>query len=218
MFNVLLKIIPLDLATILGSPGILALALVILASKNHPKAHILSLFFGSLIIGLGVTILGFVLGNSIDTGIKQNFTESIIDIILGLFFIFYGIKLIFSKERRVDFQEEKHELKIFKWFGVGLVITITNFDALFLNFTAAKEVGGANVQELAKWILLVVNLSFFTLPITLPLILQFIFPKFSQPILVKINYFVLKYSRYIIFGMFLIFGLYFLYRGLNFFL
>jgi len=40
MLSTLIKIIPLDLAVILGSPGILALVIIVLASKNHPKAHI----------------------------------------------------------------------------------------------------------------------------------------------------------------------------------
>src|SRR4030042_2935373 len=150
MFSTLIKIIPLDLAATL-SPGILALVLIILGSKNHPKAHAFSLFLGALFTAVGIAILGYVLGNSIDTGFKQNTTESIADIILGLFFVIYGLKLFFSKERKISLKEEQHELKIFKWLGVGIILTITNFDALFLSFTAAKEVGGAEINDLAKW-------------------------------------------------------------------
>jgi len=218
MLSTLIKIIPLDLAVILGSPGILALVIIVLASKNHPKAHIFSFLLGALFTGIGITILGFVLGNSIDTGIKQNLTESIIDIALGLFLIIYGLKIFFSPERKASPQKEEDAAKIFKWFAIGLIVTVTNFDSLFLSFTASKEVGGADIMTLAKWILLLVNIFFFTLPITSPLFLKLIFPKVSEPILAKINGFMIKYSRYIVFAMFIIFGVYLLYRGLKFFI
>jgi len=218
MTDILIKIIPLDLAATL-SPGILALTLVVLASKNHPKAHILSMLAGALMTGVGITIIGFVLGNTLNTGLKQTATESIVDIILGLLFIIYGLKLFLQKERKINLDAQEEELKIFKWFGLGLVITITNFDALFLTFTAAKEVGSAdNILTIDRWILLIINILFFILPITLPLLLKLIFPKTSAPILAKINGFVTKYSRYIILAMFFIFGIFLLYKGIIFFL
>lgn len=216
MLTLLAKIIPLDLASTL-SPGLLALVIVILGGKNHSKLHVVSLFCGTLLVGISATFIGFALATSVDTGIKQNLTESIIDIVLGIFLIIYGLKVFFSHERKITLKEES-DLKIFKWFGLGLVITITNFDALFLNFTAAKEVGNANVTEVAKIFLLGVNLFFFTLPITLPLFLYCVFPNFAGLILAKINRFVLKYSRYIILILFVVFGLFLLWRGVAFFI
>lgn len=215
MFGTLLKIIPLDLASTL-SPGILALTLVILGSKNNSISRVLALFFGALFIGFGINILGFALGQSANVGLNHDVAKSIIDIILGTFLFFYGLKIFFSKDKKISLKEE-NELKIFRWFLIGLVITITNFDAVLLSFTAAKEVGTANILDINKWILLIVNIFFFTLPITLPLMVKLLFRKVADPILSKLNIFMLKYSHWIITFMFLIFGIYLLYRGIKFF-
>lgn len=216
MESVLLKIIPLDLASTL-SPGILALTIVVLASKNHPKAHIIGLFFGILSVGIGISILGVMLGNNLDTDIKPTLLSAMVDFILGLLMILYGFKILYKKERKITLKQEEQQLKIFKWFGFGLIIAITNFDALILNFTAAKVVGDANIETLTKWGLVIMNLLFFTLPITLPILLRVAAPKFSKPILDNINFFMMKYGRIIVCLMFLIFGLFFVYQGIKFF-
>jgi len=88
---------------------------------------------------------------------------------------------------------------------------------VFLSFAAAKEVGDAVINYFDKIMLLAVNVLFFVLPIVLPLALYLIFPKFAGRILEKINRVVLKYNRYILFLMFVIFGIYFLSKGLGFF-
>lgn len=216
MFGILLKIIPLDLASTL-SPGILALTLVILGSKNNSIGRVLALFFGALFIGFGINILGFALGQSVHVGVSKTDASAIIDLILGAFLFFYGIKIYFSKEKSISLGEEK-EVQVFRWFLIGLIITVTNFDAVLLSFTAAKEVGTSNILDIKKWILLIVNIFFFTLPITLPLVVKLLFRRFADPILSKLNNFMLKYSRLIIMAMFLIFGVYLLYRGIKHFI
>jgi len=215
MFSALIKIIPLDLAATL-SPGILALALLVLGDKNHARTHILSLFSGSLLVGIGVTLLGFVLGNSFNANLHPTVASAIIDLVLGIFFVIYGLRILFSRGKKVSLKEDTR-LKVLKWVGIGIATTATNFDALFLIFTASKEVGDAEVNKLAKFVLLVINLFFFTLPITLPLFLKPVFPQKAKLILEKINEFALRYSRYIVFLMFLIFGIFLLYRGLHYF-
>src|SRR4030066_421520 len=113
MISLLIKIIPLDLAATL-SPGILALVIILLGSKNHPKAKTISLFF-------------------------------------------------------------------------GILIAATNFDALFLCFAAAREVGEAGINDFSKIILVIVNLIFYTLPLTLPLFIYLIMPDLAQRMLTKFN-------------------------------
>ena len=55
----------------------------------------LSMFFGTLLVGVGIALLGYFLGQAAPTGIKQNITSSVVDIILGSFFIIFGIKPFF---------------------------------------------------------------------------------------------------------------------------
>jgi len=215
MTELLVKITPLDIAVVLSSPMILALSIFVLGSKKNPKAHLLAFLFGSLLIGIGVAILGFVLGSSTSTGARQHSAGPFVDIILGALFIVYGLKIIFSKEKKISAKNEEQSPQLFKWFGFGLLISATNLDTVFLSFTASKEVANSAINDLSKWILLAVNIFFFTLPITLPLLLTILFPKISKPILSKMDVFLVKYSRYIVFIIFLLFGIYLLYGGIK---
>lgn len=214
MFQLLVKIIPLDLAATL-SPGILALALVLLGSQFHPKLRTFSLFLGTLIVAVGLASAGLFLGKVAPSEVKPTIISALVDLILGIIFIYLGIRAVTTKERRIASQEAQKP-QVLKWLLIGLIIALTNFDAVFLTLAAAKEVGGAGIDELNKIILLIVNIFFFTLPISLPLIFYLVFPNYAGKLLGRINQVVLKYSKYIIFALFVIFGLYFIYRGLKF--
>jgi len=215
MASILIKILPLDLAATL-SPGVLALAIILLGSKNQPKAKALILLLGMLLVAIAITVFGFILGNNVTPGVEPTLTSAIIDAIFGLFFLFYGFKIILGPERMIKPREEK--VRFWRLFILGFLVSATNFDALFLSFAAAKEVGDAAVHFGAKSILLAVNIFFFTLPIMLPLIIYLLFPEFAGRVLANINRIVLKYSRYILFAMFMIFGIYFLSKSLGFFI
>lgn len=217
MFSLLIKIIPLGFGAIVGCPMILALALLLLGSKNHAKIRTFAFFFGNLIVAVAVAILGFSLGHSVPESAKPTMISAIIDTILGLFFIIFGIKILFSKDHKVK-EKEESGYKIVRWFLIGFLISVTNFDTVLLSLAAAKEIGESAVNEINKIILLIINILFFTAPIGLPLILYLIMPKLARPILEKINQVVFKYSRYILFIMFVGFGIYFCYKGFKFFI
>ncbi len=218
MFEVLIKIIPLDLASTL-SPGIFALVIVLLGSKFHPKFRAFYLLLGSLIVGIGIAWLGLSLGKLSSIDIKPSLTSAIVDLFFGFLFIILGIKILVKKERKIKLQQEGQKYGILKLLLAGAVVSATNFDAVILSFTAAKEIGlSSEIGDLAKLIFLIVNILFFILPISLPLFLSLILPEFAGRILTKINRFVLKYSKYIIFILFLIFGLIFAFRGIEFFI
>ncbi len=218
MFGLLAKIIPLDLASTL-SPGIFALVIVLLGSKFHPKLRAFYLLLGSLIVGIGIAFFGLSLGKLASIDIKPSAIAAIVDLLFGFLFIILGIKILVQKERKIKLQQERQKYEILKLLLAGIVISATNFDAVILSFTAAKEVGlSSEIGDLAKLILLIVNILFFILPISLPLFLSLILPEFAAHILTKINQFVLKYSKYLIFGLFIIFGIIFVYRSLKFFI
>lgn len=215
MGGLLLKIIPLDLAATL-SPGILALAIVLLGSKNYPKIKTLALFLGILVVGIIIAILGFTLGKNTTNNYQQTQLSAIVDLIVGIIFFILALNIIFSKERKRRIKDDDNP-HIFKWLLIGIIIAATNLDALFLSFTAAKEVGESNINDLMKTILLVINLFFFTLPITLPGFFYLLMPDLASRILTKINQFVLKYSRFVLAFIFIIFGILLLFKGIKFF-
>jgi putative Mn2+ efflux pump MntP len=216
MASLLVKIIPLDLAAAL-SPGIFALTLVLLGSQFHPKIRTFSLFLGTLVVAAGLALAGLALGQATPSEVKATLLSAVIDFLLGGIFIFLGIKAVLAKERKVE-PKEAPKPQIVKWILIGLVISVTNFDAVFLTLAAAKEVGGSNINEISKIILLLANILFFTLPTTLPLLFYLFLPNLAGRILGKVNHIVLKYSRYVVFVLLVIFGIYFIYRGLKFFI
>jgi len=216
MISLLAKVVPLDLAATL-SPGILALAVILLGGKHYPRVRTAALFFGTLLVAVGIALAGYSLGEAAPTGIKQNLTSAIIDLVFGIIFVAFGIKQLYAKERKISSLQERPKSQFFKWLAVGVLVSVTNFDALFLSLAAAKEVGGADVSSASKFIILVVNILFLTSPVLLPLVMYLIFPEFAGRVLTKINHYVLKYSKYILFILFLIFGLLLVTRGIEYF-
>lgn len=217
MIELLCKVIPLDFASTL-SPGILALSVILLTDKKFGKIHLFYLFLGILMLAIIVNIVGFSIGKIGPSGPEQNLTSASVDIILGIIFIAFGIKVLVSKERAFHSNTAKQGQHIFKWITIGFLISALNFDALFFSLAAAKEVGDSQIESVAKIVLMLLNVFFVTLPATFPLVLYVIFPVVAHRILEKVNKYVLKYSRFILFIIFIIFGLVLLKEGLSFFI
>jgi len=216
MMSLLLKIIPLDLAATL-SPGLIALTVILLGTGFHSKLKVLALLLGNILTGLIIVALGFYVGTSLPQGVQQNSVEAVINILLGLFFIYFAFKTVCREEKIDLLSQEQSSTNFIKWLILGFLVSITNFDAVFLLFTATKEVGNEKLEIIAKVLLSTMNLLFFILPVSLPFILYLIFPNFAKNFLEKFNSFLVRYSKYIIFILFLIFAVYFIVRGLKFF-
>lgn len=216
MFQLLAKIIPLGFASAL-SPGILALV-VYMMGKKHARQRIFALFCASIVVVAVVIILGFLTGsNTAKLGVPTT-ASSIVDIIFGALFLYFALKELLHKERKLKESQEDLGPQFMKWFLIGCLINATNFDAVFLAFTSAKEIGSATINDINKIIAVIINILFFSLPVTLPVAIYLIIPKTAQVILDKLNKFLMRYSKYIIFAMFAIFGVIFLYRGIKFFI
>ena len=216
MEGLFLKIIPLDFAATL-SPGILALAIVLLGSKNYPKIKTIALFVGILAVGIIIAILGFTLGKAATLNQRPTQLSSVIDLVIGIIFLVFALKILFTKEKRRKIKEDEG-MHFAKWLFVGVIIAATNLDALFLSFTAGKLVGESNVNDLIKLIWLIINIFFFTLPVTLPIFFYLITPKLASRLLSKLNRIVLKYNRFILAAIFIIFGVLLSYKGIKFLL
>lgn len=215
MDQVLLTIIPLDFAATL-SPGILALTLILLGTKKHALTETFSLLFGNLITaGIIISLAFFMVSITTSQG-QPNVIASIIDLLLGLFFIWYGVKVFRTKDHKFKLKQKKNA-NVLKWVVIGFIISITNFDAVLLSFTATREVAASSLGVGNKMLLALVNVFFFVLPIILPLSICILFPKIGAIFLTRLNKYVIKYSRYIICIMFLLFGVYFVIRAINHF-
>lgn len=217
MLSLLAKIIPLGIASAL-SPGILALTVYLLGNK-HSKTRIWAIFIGTIIVAAIVITLGFITGSNATPEGKPSLTSAIVNLFLGGLFIYFSLKNLLKKERGLKKSDEDNNPHFIKWLIIGFLINATNFDAVFLAFTSAKEIGAeADVNILGKIIAVIINVFFFSLPITLPVSIYLLVPKTAKVLLDKLNTFLLRYSRYIVFAMFAIFGVIFLYRGIKFFI
>ncbi len=216
MLEILSSIIPLDIASII-SPGIFALAIFLLSNKVHPREKLISFFSGSLLAGIIVTLIGFSLGQNILMDKRKAGTSAITDLIIGAICIFFTLKSLKARDKKIKLHNNPQGKKLLRWFIIGFLASITNLDAVFLNMTAAKEVGVAEqISLMLKSFLLCFNLFFFTLPITLPVILYLLFPTAAKKSLSKINFYLIKYGRYIVAIIFFIMGIVFLRRGIIF--
>lgn len=214
MAHLLFTVIPLDLAATL-SPGILALTLILLGSKKSGISSTLSLLIGNLITSGIIITAAFLLTQVTTVKTGPNTISAVIDVALGIFFVLYGIKVLRTKDGK--FKLKNKSSSSLKWLIIGFIISITNFDAVLLSFTATREVAASNLNFLSKVVLSGMNAFFFVLPITLPLGLCLLFPKIGERFLKKLNKYVMKYSRFIIFLMFVVFGIYFILRAFKHF-
>ena len=216
MIKTLLTVLPLDLAATL-SPGILALTLFLLGSKKNGTPRILALLGGAIFTATIIAVAGLFLGSLNPSQAKPGVISELVDIVLGILLILFGIKVFFGKENRIKLNNDENKIGIIKWFAIGFVINITNLDAVLLSFTAAHEVGRSSLVVFDKLFIVIFNMFFFILPITLPLTFSLLFPRIAHKILTKLNGYVSKYSKYIVSLLFIVFGIYLLSRVIKIF-
>lgn len=216
MVDVLIKIFPLDLASTL-SPGILAIIIILLAKKEHGLTRAIALGLGSLLVAVILAFLGLKLGQNVQDINNNKIIDNIIDLALAAVFLYFGIKSLLyqDKEKHLKAIDANQSGQLVKWFLIGFAISITNFDAVIFNFSAAKEVGQSTINDLEKIILLIVNSLFFIAPVLIPLIIYLLMPKLADKILEPVNKFLTKYGRYIIGIIFIGFAIYLIIQGLK---
>lgn len=215
MREIFTSILPLDIAAILASPMMFALSIFLLSQKYYPKVKLAAFFVPAFILSALVTYAGFTLGQTVPGTKETNPTERVINLVIALLFLFLAFRAWTAKDRKPRVDHNPKGKKILKWFIISLLLNISNADALFLIAAAGREVGNlTDVSKFFQWFLLLVNTAFYTLPITFPILMTAFFPSSAKRVLSAVGLFLKKYSRYIVSGMFLLFGLVFLMRGL----
>ena len=215
MLHTILRTLPLEIASAL-SPGILAFSLIILSGNIQPKLKCLIFFAGNLVIAVLIAVLGLTAGGSIISAKNPSLISSIVDLVIATLFFFYGIYTLLKVEKPTRINEESNSLYI-KLFLIGILISITNFDAVILYFTATKEIGISSLNSINKVIAVAIGGFFFLSPVAVPLIFYLIAPKFARKILEPVDRFTKKYARYIIGIIFVVFAIYFYIKGFKYF-
>ena len=215
MFSLLIKVLPLQLASML-SPGIFALSIFLITKKEYILGRLLSLLLGSALVAIVLGVIGLQIGQNV-TLHTNNIIKGTIDFVFATLFLYFGITSLFKPkdEKKKESVKEDNSRQFLKWLAIGFVISITNFDAVLLNFSAAKEIGVAGAVSVDKIILIIIGILLFTAPILIPLIFYLIWPKIAQKILNPLNVFLMKYGRYLVAVIFLIFAIFLIYRGIK---
>lgn len=214
MIDTLIKIMPLLIASTM-SPGILALSIVLLSKEKFGKSQTLALLVGSILTSIIIITIGLILGQKIQDPLGKSIIDNIFEILFAIIFLYFGLKNLLYKENNKTQKITQNETKkLFLWFGIGFAVSITNFDAVIFDITAAKEIGQALISNFQKIILLIIEAFFFNLPIIFPFLLYIIMPKTAQKILNPLNIFLNKYGRLIVGTIFIGFAIYLFYKGL----
>jgi hypothetical protein len=216
VFELLVKVVPLAVASTM-SPVVFGIAVALLAGKVHQIKRTLAFFLGAIITVIILAIIGsFLGGGGADAGIKAIHPSASMDLVLGGLFIVFGImSALPSKEKGPMVNKEGERPGLVKWFVVGFLTNILNFDAVLLNITAVKEVfqsGIAFGQEIA---VTVFSDLFFLLPILVPLSVYLIYPKKAKKVLEPLGILMKKYGNYLAMAIFFVFGAYLIIRGLG---
>jgi hypothetical protein len=212
MLELFVQILPLAIASA-ASPVIFAIAIALLSKKNLGGA---AAFFAG---GLAVAAILAAAGISIAAE-DDKFAESIgkspamIDAAVGLLFLAFGIKVLFDKPKEKE--EARPAINAggrhFRWFAIGFLANITNFDAVLLNLAAVREIFNSSIASIPKLELLAFCDFFLLLPSLLPIAFYIIAPERSQRMLVPVENAMKKYGQYVVGAIFIIFGAYMMLR------
>ena len=216
MFGLLIKIVPLALASTL-SPLILGLTTILLGQKEHPKRKVLALLVGSILAVAILTFLGFYLGTSF-SGSRNYKYHSLVDLIFGAILIIFAVKTLISSPQKEKSRAEtiQERSQLLRWFILGFIINITNLDAVILYLTQIREIYQTSIEIVSKIIINTISILFFLFPIIFPLAVASFAPKVANKIIDPVSLSMKKYGSYIVGFLFLIFGAYYLLKGLNF--
>jgi len=120
-----------------------------------------------------------------------------------------------QRTRRLPVHGAASSAQFAKWFALGLLLNITNFDAVLLNITATKEIFQAGIHVVSAVLLTGICDALFLLPIILPISAYMIAPNTAEKALGPVAAASEKYGKYLLMIILLSFGVYLLWRGLG---
>ena len=221
MGSLITEILPLAAGAAI-SPTILTLSVLIL-SGPHGKARqtvftIVNIGVMSAVAVFGANYLGHV-ADKHHSG-KVHTGSLVVDITLGVVLILLAVREHFTPAKdtekdQADDAAKSKGIAIPRYALLGVVMTITNFTTLALFLPALKTIAVSHAPAsdmlVAEAFLVVVA----TVTAWLPLLLTAVAPKPAARILGDINRFTTTYKHQIVEGVFFVFGIYLLVKGLR---
>jgi len=217
--ELLLKVIPLGIGSTV-SPVILGVTLTLLAKKDYLRKRTTAYLAGAVLVVVILATVGSAIGTGAMTFSKSTGqTTGLLDLLVGLLLIGFGIRSAFEKPsqgtQRLPVHDTASSAQFAKWFALGFLLNITNFDAVLLNITATKEIFQAGIHVPSALLLTGICDALFLLPIILPISAYLIAPNTAEKALKPIAAASEKYGKYLLMIILLAFGIYLLWRGLG---
>lgn len=207
MIELLLSILPLAIASA-ASPGIIIVTLALLSKKEF--GALTSFFIGCLIAAIILAAIGISFAAEDDVVAESmGFSALAIDLALGILLLAFGIKVILEKpknENRID--AKKKSRGAFAWLAIGIIGSLTNFDAVLLNLAAVREIFNSTAAMLNKFLMLAFCDLFLLSPILLPCALYIFAPQKSQKILAPVAVWLKKWGNLLVGAIFIMFGIF----------
>ena len=213
MFELFATILPLAVASA-ASPVILGVSVALLSRKNFGAAA--ALLASGVLAAAILALVGASVAAEDDVVAKSlGFSPAIVDLALGIVFLAFGAKVLLEKPSKEGISRKGAAgWGPAKWFAIGFIGNITNFDAVLLNLAAVREIFNSSLAMASKLELLAFADFFFVLPALLPIAICVLAPAASQKVLVPIGKSMSKYGKYVVGAIFIVFGAYLIVKGI----
>jgi hypothetical protein len=218
MDQLFIKVLPLALASAV-SPASLAVSLVILGGKSHPRTKALAYLLGGAAVAAALTAVGLLLAHT-DSTAENKHSHAVTDATLGAVLVILGVAALVMKAGkdgslldRLDSQPERRQIATCGLMGLLAMGLNVSSQVPFL--AAAREVGRADVSVEVKAAALGVAWLLLLLPMFLPLVMYLIAPQAAARIMTPISVAATKYGRYLVAAICLIIGAVFVYDGVK---
>jgi hypothetical protein len=213
-----IKVLPLALASAV-SPASLAVSLLILGGKNHPRTKAFAYLLGGAVVAAALTALGLLLAGGAAPSTNSH-EHAVIDTTLGSVLVILGVAALAIKPSkngsplsRLDSQPERRQIATCGLMGLLAMGLNVSSQVPFL--AAVREVGRAAVSFDVKAIALGVAWVLLLLPMILPLVFYLFAPQAAARILTPVSVVATKYGRYLVAAICLVIGAVFVHNGIK---
>jgi hypothetical protein len=187
------------------SPVLLVTVLYILSRPTQPIKKVLVFLLASTVTISIITAVIFY-STQIRPGPAPR-NDLIPHTIIGFLLLFLALD-IYKKGPSKKKAKESSRRGLLGFFGIGVVLMITNFTTIAMIFEVALDLRQLQIFGAQKLIYLLVTVFFSILPILLPLIILLLAGKNSEKILDKLSGFMQKYAHIVTSVFFAILGAY----------
>ncbi len=218
MNDVLTEVLPLALAGSV-SPLTATVGILILTSRRRPLTKTTAYLLGNLtvlaIVGLGTLTL---FRHFTPSPAPHSEANALVDFFVGLLLLYFVIRSALKSPKSdapPGWLRGFDAMGLGRAYLLGIGILIMNASTLIVYIPAVRTIAGARLAPAETGWLLVLTVAIVMSWMLIPFLLALLSPKRAAPLLRGLNGWIGRHSRTISLLLFLVFGLYFLAKGLG---